>query len=83
MLLLALTSTNGMVRRLGGKRWQALHRLVYVAVIAGVLHYWWLVKADVSRPQAYALVVAALLGIRLWWALRRRAAVPVRASASA
>ena len=69
MLPLALTSTAGMVRRLGGKRWQALHRLVYVAAIAGVLHFWWLVKADVSRPQAYATVVAILLAPRIWWAV--------------
>jgi sulfoxide reductase heme-binding subunit YedZ len=82
LLLLAATSTTGMIRRMGGKRWQALHRLVYVSAIAGVLHYWWSVKADVSRPQAYALVVTVLLGIRLWWALRKRAAVPVRARAS-
>ena len=54
MLPLALTSTAGMIRRMGGKRWQALHRLIYVAAVAGVLHYWWLVKADVSRPQVYA-----------------------------
>jgi sulfoxide reductase heme-binding subunit YedZ len=81
MLLLAATSTTGMIRRMGAKRWQALHRLVYVAAIAGVLHYWWLVKADVSRPQAYALVVAALLGIRLWWAFRKRAVVPVQVRA--
>lgn len=81
MLLLALTSTNGMVRRMGGKRWQALHRLVYAAAVAGVLHYWWLVKADVSRPQIYALVVAALLAIRIWWVFRKRAAVPVRVEA--
>jgi sulfoxide reductase heme-binding subunit YedZ len=81
MLLLALTSTNAMVRRLGGKRWQALHRLVYAAAVAGVLHFWWLVKADVTRPQLYALIVAALLGIRIWWVFRKRAAVPIRASA--
>jgi sulfoxide reductase heme-binding subunit YedZ len=81
MLLLALTSTNAMVRRLGGRRWQALHRLVYAAAVAGVLHFWWLVKADVTRPQLYALIVAALLGIRIWWAFRKRAAVPIRASA--
>jgi sulfoxide reductase heme-binding subunit YedZ len=80
MLLLAATSTTGMIRRMGGKRWQALHRLVYVAAVAGVLHYWWLVKADVSRPQTYALIVAALLGVRLWWTYRKRAAVPVRAN---
>jgi sulfoxide reductase heme-binding subunit YedZ len=81
MLLLAATSTSGMIRRMGGKRWQALHRLVYAAAVASVLHYWWLVKADVSRPQIYALVVAALLAIRIWWAFRKRAAVPVRARA--
>jgi sulfoxide reductase heme-binding subunit YedZ len=81
MLLLALTSTTGMIRRMGGKRWQALHRLVYVAAIASVLHFWWLVKADVSRPQTYALVVATLLGIRIWWAFGKRPAVPVRARA--
>ena len=81
MLLLAATSTTGMIRRMGGKRWQALHRLVYAAAVAGVLHYWWLVKADVSRPQIYALVVAALLAIRIWWAFRKRAAVPVRVRA--
>jgi sulfoxide reductase heme-binding subunit YedZ len=79
MLLLAATSTTGMIRRMGGKRWQALHRLVYVSAIAGVLHYWWLVKADVSRPQAYALVVGALLAIRLWWVFRKRP-VPVPAT---
>jgi len=79
MLLLAATSTTGMIRRMGGKRWQALHRLVYAAAVAAVLHFWWLVKADISRPQPYALVVAALLGIRIWWAVRKRAAVPVRA----
>ena len=81
MLLLAATSTTGMIRRMGGKRWQALHRLVYAAAVAGVLHYWWLVKADVSRPQTYALVVAALLGIRIWWAVRKRVTAPVRARA--
>ena len=78
MLLLALTSTTGMIRRMGGKRWQALHRLVYVSAIAGVLHYWWLVKADISGPQAYAIVFAVLLGLRLWWVFRKRATVPAR-----
>lgn len=67
MLPLAVTSTAGMIRRLGGKRWQALHRLVYAAAIAGVVHYYWLVKADISRPIIYATVVAALLGFRVYW----------------
>jgi sulfoxide reductase heme-binding subunit YedZ len=65
MAPLAATSTAGMIRRLGGKRWQALHRLVYAAAIAGVVHYWWLVKADVSSPQRYAVILAVLLGFRL------------------
>jgi sulfoxide reductase heme-binding subunit YedZ len=69
MLPLAITSTAGMIRRLGGRRWQALHRLTYVTAISAVLHYWWLVKADVRRPHAYALVVGSLLAFRIWrWA---------------
>jgi methionine sulfoxide reductase heme-binding subunit len=72
MLPLAATSTAGMIRRLGGRRWQMLHRLIYVTAVAGVVHYWWLVKADVQRPEAYAVVVAALLGVRLVFAARRR-----------
>lgn len=57
MFALALTSTTGMIRRLGGRQWQTLHRLVYVAAIAGVVHYWSSVKADVRDPRAYAVVV--------------------------
>jgi sulfoxide reductase heme-binding subunit YedZ len=79
MVPLAATSTAGMVRRLGGKRWQALHRLVYVSALAAVVHYWWLVKADVSSPQRYALVVGVLLISRLWWArAHTRASAPRR-----
>ena len=65
MFALALTSTTGMIRRLGGKRWQALHRLVYGAAIAAVVHYWWSVKADVRNPRAYAIVMTALLAFRI------------------
>jgi sulfoxide reductase heme-binding subunit YedZ len=72
MVPLALTSTAGWIRRLGGRRWNLLHRLIYLSAIAGVVHYWWLVKADVSRPLRYAAVVAALLGFRAWFAWRRR-----------
>jgi len=64
MVPLAATSTAGMIRRLGGRRWNLLHRLVYVSAVAGVIHYWWLVKADIRRPEAYAVVVALLLGFR-------------------
>jgi sulfoxide reductase heme-binding subunit YedZ len=62
---LAATSTNGMVKRLGGKRWKRLHQLVYVAGALGVLHFLWLVKADIRQPTTYGLVLIALLGFRL------------------
>ncbi len=71
MAPLALTSTTGWIRRLGGKRWQALHRLIYATAVLGVVHYWWLVKADISRPLAYGAIVATLLAARL--ALRGKA----------
>jgi sulfoxide reductase heme-binding subunit YedZ len=71
MVPLAATSTAGMIRRLGGRRWQALHRLMYVACIGAVAHYWWLVKADVRRPIAYGLVVLLLLLFRVYWARAR------------
>jgi sulfoxide reductase heme-binding subunit YedZ len=73
MIPLAVTSTAGMIRRLG-KRWQQLHRLVYVAAIAGVIHFYWLVKADISRPAQYGAVLALLLGFRLFVKLRPRIA---------
>ncbi|MCC6474442.1 MAG: sulfoxide reductase heme-binding subunit YedZ [Burkholderiales bacterium] len=65
LLPLALTSTNAMVRRLGARRWQALHRLVYFIAPLGVLHFWWMVKRDITEPALYALLVAILLGYRL------------------
>lgn len=72
MLPLTVTSTAGMIRRLGGRRWQKLHRLVYVIGIAVVLHFWWLVKSDVREPQRWALVLACLLGFRVWWNWRTK-----------
>jgi len=80
MLPLALTSTKGWIRRLG-RSWTKLHRLIYASAIAGVIHYWWLVKADVSKPETYALILAVLLGIRVVIAVRKRSqppAVPAR-----
>lgn len=69
MLPLALTSTTGMIRRLGGRRWQQLHRLVYLTGIAAVVHYLWLVKIDITPPLVYGAIVAALLAARvLLWA---------------
>ena len=74
MVPLAATSTAGMIRRLG-KRWQQLHRLVYVAAIAGVIHFYWLVKADITRPAQYGAVLALFLGYRLFvrWHSKRSA----------
>ena len=78
---LAATSTNGMVRRLGGRRWKRLHQLVYVAGALGVLHFLWLVKADVRQPTAYGVVLVALLGFRLVRErVRRRERAVVRRS---
>ena len=84
MLPLTLTSTAGMIRRLGGRAWNRLHKLVYATGVLVVVHYWWLVKADISRPAAYGVVVALLLGTRLYWARVRiaRATTVARATAT-
>jgi sulfoxide reductase heme-binding subunit YedZ len=71
---LALTSTNGWVRRLGGKRWAKLHRLVYVAAIGGTVHYLWAVKKDTFFPLAYLATFMVLLGYRVYHAVRSRRA---------
>ncbi len=65
MIPLALTSTAGWIRRLGGRHWQMLHRLVYATAICGVVHYYWLVKSDIRKPVIYSIVVLLLLGYRL------------------
>ncbi|MFZ6815201.1 sulfite oxidase heme-binding subunit YedZ [Undibacterium sp. Rencai35W] len=69
LLPLAVTSTNGMIKRLGGKRWQWLHRLIYLIAPLGVLHYFWMKagKHDFSQPVLFGLIVAALLIARLFW----------------
>jgi methionine sulfoxide reductase heme-binding subunit len=71
MIPLALTSTAGWIRRLGGRNWQRLHRLVYLTGIAGVVHYWWRVKADTLHPLIYAVIVAVLLGYRMALSFKR------------
>lgn len=71
MVPLTVTSTAGWIRRLGGKQWQRLHRLVYVSGVAGVVHYYWLVKSDIRLPLLYAALLAALLVYRLVNAGRR------------
>ena len=67
LLALALTSNRLSLRRLG-RRWQTLHRLVYVAAIGAVIHFWWQVKADTTEPVRWAVAVGLLLGFRAWWA---------------
>ena len=76
ILTLAVTSTNAMIKKLGGKRWRALHRLAYVAAIAGVMHYYMQTKKDVRQPLAFAMVLAILLGWRLmdYWRTKQPAA---------
>ena len=80
MIPLAITSTKGWIRRLG-RKWSLLHRLVYLTAIGGVVHYWWLVKADITRPEIYAAIVAVLLGARVWLKVRLKADTTSRPSA--
>jgi sulfoxide reductase heme-binding subunit YedZ len=70
LIPLAVTSTNGMIRRLGGKRWQWLHRLIYVIAPLGILHFWWMKagKNNFTEPIIFGLIVAVLLGLRVMWA---------------
>lgn len=73
MIPLAITSTSGWVRRLGFRRWQAIHRLVYFSALAGVIHYYWLVKSDVRLPLLYGAILTLLMLYRLAvWLLSNR-----------
>ena len=81
MIPLAVTSTNAMIKRLGGKRWRALHRLAYVAAICGVIHYYMQVKADVRQPLVFAAVLTVLLGYRVVEYLRQRKPAPAPVAA--
>lgn len=69
---LAATSNNYAIRKLGGRRWRELHRTVYAIGLLAVLHYAWMVKADLSGPLTYAAVLAALLGVRAWWRVEEK-----------
>jgi sulfoxide reductase heme-binding subunit YedZ len=71
LLALAVTSNQFSIRRLG-RRWQRLHRLAYAAAIGAVIHFWWLVKEDITEPRRWLMVVSLLLGLRVWWAWKRR-----------
>jgi methionine sulfoxide reductase heme-binding subunit len=75
MIPLAATSTNAMIKRLGGKRWTQLHRLTYVVAVGGVLHYYLIVKSDITYPVLFAIAVALLLGYRALPGTRKPAAV--------
>lgn len=75
LIPLAATSTNAMIRRLGARRWQALHRLVYLVGVGGIVHFLWLVKSDLREPLIYGAILALLLGFRLWHRARREPAV--------
>lgn len=74
MLPLAVTSTSWAIRKMGGKNWNLLHRLIYLSAIAGVVHYFWKLKAGYEKPIAFAVVLAVLLGWRVVAAMRERAA---------
>jgi len=81
LIPLAITSTTGWIRRLGGKRWQALHRSIYVCAILGVIHYYWLVKSDVRKPVFYGVLVGILLLWRVWDAyIRGKGSAPSTAN---
>ena len=81
LIPLAITSTKGWIRRLGGRRWQILHRSIYVAAICGVIHYYWLVKSDVREPLMYAAILASLLLWRLatWFVNQKGTLAPATA----
>lgn len=77
LIPLAITSTKRMIALLGGRNWQMLHRLIYFSVIAGVVHYWWLVKSDIRQPLLYGLLAAILLSLRFF---KLKPLIPARAS---
>jgi sulfoxide reductase heme-binding subunit YedZ len=78
LLPLAATSTNAMVRRLGARRWIALHRLIYLIGPLAVLHFWWMVKRDLTEPIVYACILALLLGYRIYARSKDMRRRPVR-----
>ena len=81
LIPLAVTSNGWLTRKMGGKNWQRLHRLTYLICVLGVVHYWWLVKRDLTQPIIYAVIVAVLLGARLVLRRQKPKARPVAASA--
>ena len=80
MVPLAVTSTNAMIKKLGGQRWAQLHRLTYYIAIGGVLHYWIIVKSDVTYPLLFGIVLAVLLGYRVVTSIKKARSATPRAS---
>lgn len=80
MVPLAVTSTNAMIKKLGGQRWAQLHRLTYYIAIGGVLHYWAIVKSDVTWPRFFAVILALLLGYRVVAGMKKARSMTPRAS---
>ena len=80
LIPLALTSTAGWIRRLGGKRWQRLHRLIYVSAALGVIHYYWLVKSAVLKPLIYGAIVALVLLWRFLESISKKNQLAARAA---
>ena len=77
LIPLAMTSNNAAIRAMGARNWQRLHRLVYVIAICGVIHYWWLVKKDVTQPAIYASVLVVLLGARVMLRYKAKGQTPL------
>src|SRR5262245_14109078 len=82
LFLLAITSNRWSIRKLG-RKWATLHRLVYLAAIGGVIHFWWLVKADITLPRRWAVAFGVLLSARVWWWYQKRAATSSNRQAAA
>ena len=77
LIPLAVTSNNAMIRKLGGKTWQRIHRLIYIIAPLGILHYWWMkaAKNNLAQPLLFAVIVAALLAVRVYWSVKKKAQV--------
>jgi sulfoxide reductase heme-binding subunit YedZ len=74
LIPLAVTSNNAMIRKLGGKLWQRIHRLIYVIAPLGIVHYWWLksAKNNIEQPLIFGVIVAVLLGVRVYWSMTKK-----------
>ena len=83
MVPLAVTSTNSMIKRLGGKRWQLLHRLIYLTAVAGVVHFWMIVKSDIFYPAIFAAVLVTLLAARIYFSISNKRVKAVKSQAAA